>query len=66
MTNNVNARCWVVTCYSSTGRSEPIVTVFNNEEAAKKCYDYFTCSMSLSYWKICIDRCEVYNEFQSG
>lgn len=38
---------------------EPVVTIFDNEEAANKCYDYF----KMHHEGCCIDSCEIYSSF---
>lgn len=48
---------WVVT-YWEFG-TEPVVTAFNNEEAAIKCYDYF----KKCYDECRLDECPIYSIF---
>lgn len=53
---------WVVTYWESflTGPTdEPVVSVFDNEEAAQKCYKYF----KQQYSGCCIDKAPIYHEF---
>lgn len=48
---------WIVTYWDSD--SEPVVTAFNNEEAANKCYEYF----KKEHYGCCLDECPVYSTF---
>lgn len=48
---------WIVTYIENEGE-EPIVTAFDNEEAAKKCFDHFR-SKYVTY----IDCAPVYHNF---
>lgn len=50
---------FVVTKYSK--EIEPIVTIFNNEEAANRCAEYFKKHQR---FKVCIDKCPVYTTFR--
>lgn len=48
---------WVVSyCESGT---EPVVTAFNNEEAANKYYEYLKKGHELC----CLDKCLIYSHF---
>jgi len=48
---------WIVT-YWDNG-DEPVVSPFNNEDAARKCYEYFkTCHDGC-----CIDKCDIFSNF---
>lgn len=40
---------------------EPVVTVFNNKEAAKKCYEQFKKEGKYS---VSLDRCPIYKTFK--
>ncbi len=48
---------WIVTYWESD--RVPVVTAFNNEEAANKCYKYF----KKEHYKCCLDECPVYSTF---
>ena len=52
-----NESIWIVT-YWDFG-SEPVVTAFNNEEAAIECRDYF----KRCYDECCLDECPIYSHF---
>lgn len=49
---------WIVT-YWDFDSSEPVVTAFNNEETANKCYKYFKNCHSFCY----LDKCPIYSRF---
>lgn len=52
---------YVVTRYEDDMYSkEPIVTVFDNEEAARKCFEYFK---KLDTKIVCLDKCPIYKTF---
>ena len=56
---------WVVS-YCNPTRAEPIVTVYDNEEAALTHYNYLTiksCIKKLNY-VIAIDKCPIYRVFK--
>ena len=49
---------WIVSWYN---RGEmPVVTPFNNEDAAKRYYDY---ELNNNHEKVDLDKCEVYSTF---
>lgn len=49
---------FVVTYYDKE-EDEPTVTVFSNEEAAKKYYEFMICKHDITS----IDECPIYNKF---
>lgn len=49
---------WAVTCYKLG--EDPIVTVFDNKQAAFKCYSYF---LDTNYDKVNLDEVPIYKEF---
>lgn len=49
---------WVVTYYDMG--KDPTVTVFDNKEAALKCYKWF---MDSDYDRVSVDECPIYNKF---
>lgn len=51
-------KVWVVTYWSNNTEEEPIVTVFDNDDAAQNCYKYFNRKEE----HCCIDECPVYKE----
>lgn len=48
---------WAVTYW--VGGEEPVVTTFDNQEVANKCYRVF----KETYGNCCVDRCPVYHQF---
>lgn len=38
---------------------EPVITLFDNEESARNCYDYF----KLHHDGCCIDKCNIFSKF---
>ena len=54
--------CFAV-IYYDYDRKEPVITVFNNREAAIKCYEYF-CEQKYKY--VCVEDCPVYTNFNLG
>lgn len=57
-----NNKVWVVSYITSyTLKTEPVVTVFNNKEAAERCYTYF----KKKYGTVYIDEAPLYNRFKS-
>lgn len=48
---------WIVTYWDID--SEPVVTAFNNEEAANKCYKYF----KQCHDGCCLDECSICSTF---
>lgn len=55
-------KVWVVSCYDE-GKA-PVVTVFDNEQAAMKCYDNLRFFLNYDkHVKVCIDKAPVYQSF---
>ena len=54
--NDTNKCIWIVTYWNS--EIEPVVTAFDNKEAAQTCCDYFSKEYSC-----CLDECNVYSSF---
>ena len=52
-----NEFIWIVT-YWDFG-NDPVVTAFNNEETANRCYKYFKKHHELC----CLDKCPIYSHF---
>lgn len=51
---------YTVTLYDDIG-TEPIITVFDNPEAAEKCYEWFEGD-----YRVCLDKVPVYKQFHTG
>ena len=49
---------WIVSYWDYFSK-EPVVTVFDNEEAANKCYKYFKTGNELCW----LDKCPIYSHF---
>ena len=56
----MNKEAWSV-IYWDEGE-EPVISLFDNEEAARKCYEYF----KLNRDGCCIDECNIYSDFLVG
>ena len=58
---------YVVTYYNIWGKTrkdrEPVVTVFNNKEAAYQMYNFFNRQVGV---RVIVDFCPVYSHFESG
>lgn len=57
---------FAVTVYFYGGKedvAEPIITVFDNREAAEKYYSTTRCRCKDGCYKVCIDRAPLYREF---
>lgn len=54
--NDTNKHIWIVTYWNS--EIEPVVTAFDNKEAAQACCDYFSKEYSC-----CVDECNIYSSF---
>ena len=52
----MNKHIWVVTYWDS--ETDPVVTVFDNKEAAQACCDYFS-----KWYSCCMDECAIYSNF---
>ncbi len=50
---------WVVTYWDGNFGEEPVVTVFDNPEAAKLCFETF----SNRHFGCCMDECNLYYAF---
>jgi len=57
----MNDKVWIVS-YCDDGDKEATVTAFDNEDAAKACYEDF----KLTHDKCAVDECYVYHSFYSG
>ncbi len=58
--HNQRYRCWVVSYYDN-GKM-PVVTVFNNKDAAMLCYQTFLGAHD----KVDVDECPIYGKFSVG
>ena len=56
----MNKEVWSV-IYWDEGE-EPIISLFDNEEAARKCYEYF----KPNHDGCCIDKCSIFSNFLVG
>ena len=56
----MNKEAWSV-IYWDEGE-EPIISLFDNEEAARKCYEYF----KTNHDGCCIDKCNIFSDFLTG
>lgn len=55
----MNCKIYVVTYWDD---DEPVVTLFDNREAANKCYQY----LKNYHTGCCVDECEVYSLFSTS
>lgn len=51
---------YVVTYWKEELNYEPVVTVFNNEDAAQRCKSYF----NNRGFETCVDKCEIFSNFK--
>lgn len=57
--NNNEKYVYIVTYWLEKLGYEPVVNPFDNEEAAKKCYEYF----KRHNFKVCLDKAKIFSSF---
>lgn len=55
-----NIYVWTVTYWTEDLNKEPTISVFDNEEAAQKCYEFFRKEYK---GQVCIDCAPLYTQF---